>query len=181
MRSTDQSTRLRFSTFNRSSFLSVSKAIMFVLGLAVLVGATDAKATTYTPTTFTHLARFGGTADCSAADGLNITADDNNDIAPNSQANCTASGFAPSGTVTTVVMHLTFSWFVTSGSPGNASLSASINGTQVFFSSNGSGSASITVPIGTDLSTVSVHCSGDAGRVGFGGVAEVSATSIKIQ
>jgi hypothetical protein len=179
---TDQSivSRSRFSLLSRSGFLAVSKAMMFIVGLAVMMGSTDAKAQTYTPTQFQQLARYGATSDCSAADGLYINADDNNDIAPNSSASCTASGFAPSATVTTYVMHLTFTWWVNSVSPGSASLSATIGGSSVFYQTNGSGTASITIPIGTDLSTISLHCVGNGGHVGYGGVAEVSATTIQI-
>jgi hypothetical protein len=184
---TDQSivSRSRFSLLSRSGFLAVSKAMMFIVALAVMMASTNAKAQTYTPTQFSQLARYGGTSDCSAADGLNITADDNNDIAPNSSAHCTASGFAPSGTVTTQVMHLTFAWYVTSVSPGGASLtvyigSSALDSSVVFNQTNGDGNASITIPIGTDLSTISLVCTGNANKVGYGGVAEVSATGIQI-
>ncbi len=171
---TDQSivSRPRFSLLSRSGFLAVSKAMMFIVGLAVMMASTNAKAQTYTPTQFTQLARYGATSDCSAADGLNITADDNNDIAPNSSAHCTASGFAPSGTVTTYVMHLTFAWEVTSVSPGSASTvyigSSAIGSSAVFHQTNGDGNASITIPIGTDLSTISLYCSGTQIRWAMG-------------
>jgi hypothetical protein len=180
---TDQSivSRPRFSLLSRSGFLAVSKAMMFIVGLAVMMASTNAKAQTYTPTQFPQSSNYGGWTDCSAADGLTISADDNGGFdTHNAIATCTAGGFASTGTVTTVVMHLTFDWNVTSSSPGNAAVSAQIGSSVVFSQTNGIGSASITIPIGTDLSTITVNCHGAAGASGHGGIAESSATSIQI-